>query len=134
MIRGLLHAYRRRYSSRVGTRTTALRPSPVAVAALASAVVGVASLFAYRALWIESAGSPAALDANEAIATIAWLGGWVLVAGAGLAGLILLATLVRRLVRWQSRWMDAAVLVATAVLIAGAWLVAPLWGIGAGVA
>ncbi|MFB7892693.1 hypothetical protein ACFC1I_10890 [Microbacterium sp. NPDC056044] len=100
--------------------------------ALASAAGGLLSLWLHHALWVQNAGTPAALDANEGAAVFAWLVGWLLVMCAAGAAVVLLGVVVRRISARALPLIDIVALGATAVLIAGAVSLAPLWATASG--
>ncbi|MFS0733536.1 hypothetical protein ABC304_16250 [Microbacterium sp. 1P10UB] len=102
----------------------------VGVTAAALAAAGVACLLLHRSLWIDRAGDPVALDANEGVATLAWLLGWSLVLCAGATAVVLLCLVVIQIVVRGRSLGGGIALVVTTVLIVAAGFLAPVWGTG----
>lgn len=96
--------------------------------ALALSTGAVLSLWAYHSLWVRNAGTPAALDATEDLAVLAWLVGWLLVTCAAGAAVVLLVAVTRRLAARVLPLIDIVAFGAATVLIVAAVSLAPLWG------
>ncbi len=106
------------------------RPTISGVVALALSTGAVLSLWLYHALWIRNAGNPVALDAAENVAMLAWMAGWLLVACAAGAVVVLLVAVIRRIATRVLPLIDIVALGGSTALIVGAVSLAPLWGTG----
>lgn len=106
------------------------RLTPAAAGALAIAATALVLLLVFHDLW-HNAESTAALDANEGLATLAWLSGWALVITAVVASVALLTAEVRDVVlhRRASVVTVIACAASLAIVIAAATM-APAWGTG----
>lgn len=104
------------------------RLTALGLVTLALAAGAALSLWIYNTLWVQSAGVPAALDANENTAVVTWLVGWLLVAASAAGAVVLLIRVFRRIPRGRPALLDVFALGATVTLIATAVALAPLWG------
>lgn len=100
------------------------------VVALAMATGAVLALWLHHALWVGNAENPAALDASESVAVLAWAVGWLLVACAVGAAVVLLVVVIRRIAARALPLIDIVALAAATALIVGAVSLAPFWGTG----
>jgi hypothetical protein len=110
---------------KAATRDRLTVPGAVALALATGAVL---SLWAYNWLWVRNAGAPAALDATENLAVLAWLVGWLLVTCAAGAAVVLLVAVIRRLAARMLPLVDIVAFGAATALIVAAVSLAPLWG------
>ncbi len=104
--------------------------------ALAAWAVGLAAgaacaLWWYNSLWVQSAGNPMALDANENLAALAWVVGWLLIACAACLSAVVLVRAIRRSAS-RRPILDSVALGVTLLLLVGAVMSAPLWGSASG--
>ena len=104
------------------------RLTALALVTPALAAGAALSLWIYNTLWVQSAGVPTALDANENTAVLTWLAGWLLVAASAAAAVVLLIRIFRRIASGRPALLDIFALTATVTLIATAIALAPLWG------
>lgn len=106
------------------------RLTPPAVGVLATAAGALGLLLVFRGLW-HDASSAAALDANEGLATLAWLAGWGLLITAVIASACLLAAAIHDVVRHrQASAVNAIACAASIAIVIVAATISPAWGTG----